>query len=226
MSSELNQRALRYFLESSQFHNQTEDFLWNFRFAGLVQRCESDGTDELEYMTDIGLQFYKAEQENGGFYSVLRKAGAEKYFSKDYDDCRLSVIFMAIIFERSQEEIKFIADKRRNSAYCPYILNSLICGLTVSEIREIFATEDYWFNLVRRLCEKPYQGNYYLFGGRHLTRKLLDDATYIRKLDHLDKEGYFADDCKEEFKIVEDYDENVDEDFRDIINELVDNITK
>ncbi len=226
MNSELNQKALRYFLESSQFHNRTEDFLWKFGFVGLVQRRESDGTDELEYLTDVGLQFYRVEQGNGGFYSMLYKAGAEKYFSKSYDNCQLTAIFLAIIFERGQEEVKFIADRRHNSAYCPHILNALICGQTVSEIREAFATEDYWFNLVRRLCEKPYQGNYYLFGGRHLTRKILDDAMYIKKLNPLGDEGCFTDDCKEEFKIIEDYDENVDEDFRDIVNETVHNLMK
>lgn len=153
-------KALEYFLESNSYFYSN---IFNIVDYNLIGIC-SDGKKEYNYVTEVAIKFlklFKVKKESDNYYLILRKANVENYFIRNYSDIQLTCIIFSIIFNRSEDEINFISNKRYE-AYSCLILYNLLCGKTLCEIKDIFTKIKPFHKRMAELSKTLYPGVYYI----------------------------------------------------------------
>lgn len=159
-------RILEYYLESECFDIALKEIYDSFSGS-----CIKDGL-LFPFETDVTMKISKKISNKSDYYTILKSYHVENYFSKDYDDLQLSAIIWSILLEFQKNEVSLIADKRYSS-YSLKILEMLLCGIALTEIKEIIS------NHKQRNDFQYLQMQYYIFDV-NTKKSEVKDSKYIQ----------------------------------------------
>ncbi len=169
----------------------------------------SDGKKEYGYITEVALQFLKLfkvkqesdDYESNGYYSILRKSNVENYFIRNYSDIQLTSIILSIIFNRSEDEINFISNKRYE-AYSCLILYNLLCGKTLCEIKDIFTKIKPFHKRMAELSKTLYPEVYFIFEKTCPIQEIKNGIQAHRSIKTSIETGYLIDSNEKEYEMI------------------------